>query len=208
MGCAFSKLAKSYKLRFQGFNSGFSQAPPGFQNPTQVTRQRSECHSPSHTQSTQKLEFSQVTSVESEADITHFKISNVILGVGGFGIVQLIERTNTISGPAQRYAMKSSSKESVLKRPNGVNSVMSELRALSLLKGNNFICNIQHAFQDEIYLYLVLELATGGDMRVNMRLMPSCKFPEHVIQFYACQLFLAMAACHRANILHRGNTVE
>jgi hypothetical protein len=213
MGCAFSKLIRSCTLpsahrRQQNQRSRHS-------SPEIKVNKRSGCSyrenhnnsgkNPScSTNTTVKLEPSQ-TSTESEIDISHFRVSNGILGVGGFGVVQLVERAVICkSQHPERYAMKSSSKESILKRPNGVHSVMSELRALSLLKPSKFICNIQYAFQDETYLYLMLELVVGGDMRLNLRMLPNYRFPEPVIQFYAVQLFLAIDACHQANILHRG----
>ena len=144
-----------------------------------------------------------ITTCESDFDIAQFNLTKKILGVGGFGIVQLVERCKG-NGESELFAMKASSKESVLKRPNGVNSVMSELRCLILLQEQAFICNIQYAFQDARYLFLVLELVEGGDMRTTMRTMENCRFSEAIVKFYACQIILAINSCHVSGILHRG----
>lgn len=135
-------------------------------------------------------------------DVTQFVVSNKILGLGGFGIVQLIEKRSNSS--CQYFAMKSLSKSNVVKRPNGIASVLTELKALILLENHPFICNVQCAFQNESFLYLIIDLVPGGDMRANIRKCENFRFPENVAKFYAIQLILAVSACHQFNILHRG----
>jgi serine/threonine protein kinase len=63
------------------------------------------------------------------------------------------------------YAIKSLNKESVLQRTSGLAAVHTELKALAILKDNKYICNVFYAFQDSQTLYLILDLAKGGDMR-------------------------------------------
>ncbi len=130
-------------------------------------------------------------------------------GMGGFGLVSLVERRyQRIVGSSseleiQHFAMKSLSKQSILRRPSGVSSVLTELRALTIMEDHPLICNIQCAFQDNSFLYLVIEFVSGGDMRNNIRKMEHCRYPEATAKFYACVLIKAVSACHQANILHR-----
>jgi len=53
----------------------------------------------------------------------------------------------------------------VLKR--SVKSVMSEKKLLERLH-HPFLCNMNYAFQDRNFLYLVSDLLTGGDLRYHM----------------------------------------
>lgn len=94
------------------------------------------------------------------------------------------------------------SKASVLRRKNGVATVFTELKILSMVNCP-FICNCHYAFQDENYLYLVLDLASGGDLRYNLSIAPNQRFSEERAKFYICQIMLAVQYCHSMNILHR-----
>jgi serine/threonine protein kinase len=79
---------------------------------------------------------------------------------------------------------------------------MMELRILSALR-NPFICNVHYAFQDGAHLYMVLDLALGGDLRYNLSKSLGGKFTENVGRFYVAQLILALEYCHSLGVLHR-----
>ena len=79
---------------------------------------------------------------------------------------------------------------------------MTELNLLCSLR-NPFICNIHYAFQDETHLYLVLDMATGGDLRYNLTNSPGGKIQEKIAKFYIAQLVIALEYCHSLGILHR-----
>ena len=102
------------------------------------------------------------------------------------------------------YALKSLSKDAVLSRVSGLPSVMTELEALVLIKDHPFICNVRYAFQDSKFLYLVLDLVTCGDMRVNLRHCKGNRFSEAQSKHFSAQIVLAIDYCHSINILHRG----
>ena len=94
------------------------------------------------------------SSNEEEAmSITQFKISEKILGIGGFGVVQIATR---LCGTDRNvsYALKTLHKASVVQRHTGHVSVITELKTLSLVKGCKFICNMHYAFQDDYSLYV------------------------------------------------------
>lgn len=98
------------------------------------------------------------------------------------------------------YAIKSTSKSSVLKRKTGLQSIYAELKILTLLN-HPFICNVHYAFQDRSYLFLVLDLSRGGDLRYNLSLFGG-KFNEEMAKFYICQIILALEYCHKLRIIH------
>ena len=94
------------------------------------------------------------------------------------------------------------SKSALLKRNGGPNSALTELRALALLE-SIFICNSHYAFQDKFFLYLVIDLVQGGDMKYNLLVSSHGRFTESLSKFYIAQLIIALDICHQSNILHR-----
>lgn len=140
---------------------------------------------------------------KSELDRSYFSESKQLLGIGGFGVVRLVEKKYG-QDKNKMYALKSLSKYAVLKRQSGVSSVSAELSCLKLIGKHPFICCLHYAFQDAAYLYLVLDLTTCGDLRVNIRLAKNNRFDEDVAKFFAVQLFIAVFHLHSLNIIHRG----
>ena len=145
---------------------------------------------------------STVTNDPTHVDIHSFSTPKKLLGLGGFGCVRAVKKL-TGRDRNTNYALKSLSKHAVLQRSSGVSSVLSELKALALLADAPFVCNVHYAFQDECFLYMVLDLAVGGDMRYNLKCAPYYRFSEHRARFYIAQVLLAVEACHQASILHR-----
>jgi serine/threonine protein kinase len=141
---------------------------------------------------------------ENEVDLSHFLVPESVIGIGGFGMVR---HAIKVTGNDRKtlFAVKSLSKAVILKRSSGLAAVMTELRALALLVDSKFICNIHYAFQDEKFLYMVISLAAGGDLRFALKFSQHCRFSESKAQFYIAQVILAVSSCHAANILHRGN---
>lgn len=72
------------------------------------------------------------------------------------------------------------------------------------MSGCKFVCNVHYGFQDVSHLYMVIDIAPGGDMRYNLRATQQFRFPEAVARLYICQVFIALEFCHQSNILHRG----
>lgn len=144
-----------------------------------------------------------VTSGDYDIDLSSFSPPKRILGIGGFGMVRAVTK---ITGNDKNtvYALKSLSKSAVLQRSSGTAAVLSELKALALLVDAKFICNVHYAFQDTIFLYMIIDLAAGGDLRFALKFSPNCRFSEVRARFYVAQIILAIDSCHAASILHRG----
>ena len=63
-----------------------------------------------------------------------------------------------------------------------------------------FLCNLRYSFQDVEYLYLVVDLMTGGDLRFHIQRKA---FTEDTIRFWMAQLACALRYIHSRGIVHR-----
>lgn len=111
------------------------------------------------------------------------------------------------------YALKKMSKIQLLKCAQGESAlecIFSERNILTLVR-HPFICNLHciyiiyfylDAFQDFYNLYLVMDIALGGDLRYQLKQTKN-GFPEDRVRFYIAQLILALECLHSKKILHR-----
>lgn len=134
---------------------------------------------------------------------SQFSTESVLIGVGGFGTVRLVKKVHGID-EGKEYAIKTIHKATVLQKPTGVENVFTEMCCGILTQESPFISSLMYAFQDQKHLYLVFELAVGGDLRYFLRKSVFGRLSESVAKFFICQIFLALEACHQMNILHRG----
>ena len=85
-----------------------------------------------------------------------------VIGKGGFGKVwKVIDKKHKIT-----YALKEMKKVKVIDR-HSVKSIKYERELLSRLN-NPFIVNMFYSFQDYDYLYLIMDLLNGGDLRYHI----------------------------------------
>ena len=101
---------------------------------------------------------------DKKISISKFKVGQAI-GRGGFGKVYVVERNG------QMYAMKEMLKARVLNK-NSVESVIKELEFLRKIDQSDphsrFLVNVKYAFNDELNLYLLIDLLNGGDLRFHL----------------------------------------
>jgi protein-serine/threonine kinase len=64
-----------------------------------------------------------------------------------------------------------------------------------------WIVNLRYSFQDEMYLYLVMDFLPGGDLM--SLLMKKDILTEDEARFYIAQLILAVESVHNMNCIHR-----
>uniref|UniRef100_A0A6B0VH11 non-specific serine/threonine protein kinase n=3 Tax=Ixodes ricinus TaxID=34613 RepID=A0A6B0VH11_IXORI len=117
------------------------------------------------------------------------------IGVGAFGEVALVRKKDT----DHLYAMKTLSKEDVLKR-NQVAHVKAE-RDILAEADNEWVVKLYYSFQDEENLYFVMDYIPGGDLM--SLLIKEGVFQEPLARFYVAELVLALESVHKLGFIHR-----
>ncbi|EGR32184.1 protein kinase domain protein, partial [Ichthyophthirius multifiliis] len=118
-----------------------------------------------------------------------------IIGRGAFGEVRVCREKKT----GQIVAIKKMKKSEMIQK-NQLSHVRAE-RDILTNKENNWIVNLICSFQDQRYLYLVMEFLQGGDL-MNL-LIKKDIFTERESRFYASELILAIDSVHKMNYIHR-----
>ncbi|XP_068657473.1 uncharacterized protein [Aristolochia californica] len=118
-----------------------------------------------------------------------------IIGRGAFGEVRLCREKTT----GHVYAMKKLKKAEMLRRGQ-VEHVKAERNLLAEV-GSNCIVKLYCSFQDEEFLYLIMEYLPGGDMMTL--LMRKDTLTEDEARFYVGQTVLAIESIHKHNYIHR-----
>ena len=118
-----------------------------------------------------------------------------IIGKGGFGKVWkvLYRKTKNI------YAMKKMSKCKIIDK-RSEHSIIAEHDLLSKMN-HPFIINMHFCFQDNEYLYIAMDLLTGGDLRYQI--FKQKIFYEEQTKFFISCIILSLEYIHTNNILHR-----
>lgn len=117
------------------------------------------------------------------------------LGTGTFGRVKLCRHKAT----GQFFAIKIMKKTDII-RLKQVEHILSEKGVLSVVN-HPFVVNLYKTFQDEHYLYMVLEYVCGGELFSHLRKVG--KFPNDVAKFYAAEIILVIEYLHSKHIVYR-----
>ncbi|KAL7105514.1 hypothetical protein ACP275_07G050100 [Erythranthe tilingii] len=118
-----------------------------------------------------------------------------MIGKGAFGEVRLCREKST----RHVYAMKKLKKSEMLRRGQ-VEHVKAERNLLAEVD-SNCIVKLYCSFQDEEYLYLIMEYLPGGDMMTL--LMRKDILTEDEARFYVGETVLAIESIHKHNYIHR-----
>ncbi|XP_051983920.1 rho-associated protein kinase 1 isoform X2 [Xyrauchen texanus] len=117
-----------------------------------------------------------------------------VIGRGAFGEVQLVRHKAT----KKVYAMKLLSKFEMIKRSDS--AFFWEERDIMAFANSNWVVQLFYAFQDNSYLYMVMEYMPGGDL---VNLMSNYDVPEKWARFYAAEVVLALDGIHSMGFIHR-----
>ncbi|KAK4800396.1 hypothetical protein SAY86_020883 [Trapa natans] len=117
------------------------------------------------------------------------------IGKGAFGEVRICREKTT----GQVYAMKKLKKSEMLCRGQ-VEHVKAERNLLAEVD-SNCIVKLYCSFQDEEFLYLIMEYLPGGDM-ITL-LMRKDILTEEESRFYVAETVLAIESIHKHNYIHR-----
>ncbi|XP_028338878.1 myotonin-protein kinase isoform X8 [Physeter macrocephalus] len=124
-----------------------------------------------------------------------FEILKVI-GRGAFSEVAMVKMKQT----GQVYAMKIMNKWDMLKR--GEVSCFREERDVLVNGDQRWITQLHFAFQDENYLYLVMEYYVGGDLLTLLSKFGE-RIPAEMARFYLAEIVMAIDSVHRLGYVHR-----
>uniref|UniRef100_A0A8C2BF24 Rho-associated protein kinase 1 n=1 Tax=Cyprinus carpio TaxID=7962 RepID=A0A8C2BF24_CYPCA len=117
-----------------------------------------------------------------------------VIGRGAFGEVQLVRHKDT----RKVYAMKLLSKFEMIKRSDS--AFFWEERDIMAFANSNWVVQLFYAFQDDRYLYMVMEYMPGGDL---VNLMSNYDVPEKWARFYTAEVVLALDCIHSMGFIHR-----
>ncbi|KAI5132204.1 Rho-Associated Protein Kinase 1 [Manis pentadactyla] len=117
-----------------------------------------------------------------------------VMGRGAYGEVQLVRHKST----RQVYTMKLLSKFEMIDGP--YSAFAWEERDIMAFANSPWVVQLFYAFQDDHYLYLVMEYLPGGDLG---NLMRNYGVPEKWAQFYTAEVVLALDAIHSMGFIHR-----
>ncbi|KAM3839873.1 rho-associated protein kinase 1 isoform 3-T4 [Vipera latastei] len=117
-----------------------------------------------------------------------------VIGRGAFGEVQLVRHKSS----RKVYAMKLLSKFEMIKRSDS--AFFWEERDIMAFANSPWVVQLFYAFQDDRYLYMVMEYMPGGDL---VNLMSNYDVPEKWARFYTAEVVLALDAIHSMGFIHR-----
>ncbi|XP_033872906.1 rho-associated protein kinase 2 isoform X5 [Acipenser ruthenus] len=117
-----------------------------------------------------------------------------VIGRGAFGEVQLVRH----KASQKVYAMKLLSKFEMLKRSDS--AFFWEERDIMAFANSPWVVQLCCAFQDDRYLYMLMEYMPGGDL---VNLTSTYDVPEKWAKFYTAEVVLALDAIHSMGFIHR-----
>ncbi|XP_067847868.1 serine/threonine-protein kinase MRCK beta isoform X1 [Heptranchias perlo] len=119
-----------------------------------------------------------------------------VIGRGAFGEVAVVKMKNT----ERVYAMKILNKWEMLKRAE--TACFREERNVLVNGDCQWITTLHYAFQDDNYLYLVMDYYVGGDLLTLLSKFED-RLPEEMSKFYIAEMVLAIDSIHQLHYVHR-----
>ena len=142
-----------------------------------------------------------------------------VLGIGTFGKVFLVQHKKN----GRHFAMKVIKKELVYRtcqdegvkgksiNPIRIFTILNYLFLLVLLAERDiltmfdhpFIMKLEYAFQDQLNVYMVMELVIGGELFYHLHTQTRKGFEQERAKFYAAQIVLALDHMHKQGVVYR-----
>ena len=98
-----------------------------------------------------------------------------------------------------QFALKYIDKKKCIEN-HATNNIFRERMVLQSLQ-HQYIVNLKYAFQDDENLFMVLDLAEGGDLRCHLDRLKVMK--EDSLIVYTAEISHALAYLHSNGIIHR-----
>ncbi|KAK9368957.1 kinase-like domain-containing protein [Lipomyces kononenkoae] len=128
-----------------------------------------------------------------ELSLQQFRLLGIV-GRGAFGKVRIVQhKTSKVE-----YALKYIRKDQIVKAES-VRNIIRERRILERVR-HPFICNLRYSFQDSEYLYIIVDLMIGGDLRFHLSRR---SFTESAVRFWIAELSCALNYIHAREIVHK-----
>ncbi|KAM7529621.1 hypothetical protein LguiB_033031 [Lonicera macranthoides] len=121
-----------------------------------------------------------------------------LLGHGQFGYTYVA--TDKISG--DRVAVKKIDKNKMI-LPIAVEDVKREVQILQALSGHENVVQFYNAFDDDSYVYIVMELCEGGELLDRILAKKDSRYTEKDAARVVRQMLKVAAECHLHGLVHR-----
>ncbi|XP_038882543.1 calcium-dependent protein kinase 28-like [Benincasa hispida] len=121
-----------------------------------------------------------------------------LLGHGQFGYTYVaIDKAN-----GDRVAVKKIEKNKMI-LPIAVEDVKREVRILQELTGHENVVQFHNAFEDDSYVYIVMELCEGGELLDRILSKKDSRYTEKDAAVVVRQMLKVAAECHLHGLVHR-----
>ncbi|WOL05199.1 calcium-dependent protein kinase 4 [Canna indica] len=121
-----------------------------------------------------------------------------LLGHGQFGYTFVA--TEYVTG--ERVAVKRLDKNKMI-LPISVEDVKREVKILDALKGHENVVHFHNAFEDDSYVYIVMELCEGGELLDRILAKKDSHYSEKDAAIVVRQMLKVAAECHLHGLVHR-----
>jgi len=119
-----------------------------------------------------------------------------LIGRGGYGEVYLCRKLDT----KEILVLKRMKKAQFYANKNELPRVQRERNVLSEAQ-SPWIIKLKYSFQDDMFLYIVMEYAPGGDIKTLLENLGS--LDEDMAKFYFAEMLLCVEYLHNMQIIHR-----
>eukprot|EP00210_Caulerpa_lentillifera_P006940 g6635.t1 len=125
-----------------------------------------------------------------------------VLGKGGFGVVEQVTRKQTGEVFASKKICKTLTSNVVTpsQQMRHLENVKREIAVLRTLRGSLNIVTLESVFEDEQFVYIIMECCFGGELLHTIGLRP---YSESTVVRIMRAVLRTLAQCHERNILHR-----
>ncbi|OVA04924.1 Protein kinase domain [Macleaya cordata] len=121
-----------------------------------------------------------------------------LLGHGQFGYTFVA--TDKVNG--DRVAVKRIDKNKMV-LPIAVEDVKREVKILQALTGHENVVQFHNAFEDDSYVYIVMELCEGGELLDRILSKKDSRYTEKDAAVIVRQMLRVAAQCHLHGLVHR-----
>ncbi|KAB2008430.1 hypothetical protein ES319_D10G097200v1 [Gossypium barbadense] len=121
-----------------------------------------------------------------------------LLGHGQFGYTYVAIGNEN----GDRVAVKKIEKMKMV-LPIAVEDVKREVKILEALKGHENVVQFYNAFEDDSYVYIVMELCEGGELLDRILAKKDSRYSEKDAAVVVRQMLKVAAECHLRGLVHR-----